>query len=217
MKNRLCESFGIEFPIFAFSHCRDVVAAVTNAGGMGVLGTLVRSPSLAVDILLVGSVPLAGLTSHLLVRRVVDVVAGDRRISDALDAVEPADLPRIRNSGLGAAQALDPPVDPDMLFADALPLDASVDYEGDIPASPRVLKEFGDKYRKIRNTCRILVGNLYDFDPALDMVPIERLEPVVLTGEIPDPRHIPHGCRFHPRCPALAEGRADKPAAGSPA
>lgn len=40
MKNELCEMFGIEFPIFAFSHCRDVVAAVTNAGGMGVLGAL---------------------------------------------------------------------------------------------------------------------------------------------------------------------------------
>ncbi len=40
MQNRLTEMFGIEFPIFAFSHCRDVVAAVTNAGGMGVLGAL---------------------------------------------------------------------------------------------------------------------------------------------------------------------------------
>jgi NAD(P)H-dependent flavin oxidoreductase YrpB (nitropropane dioxygenase family) len=36
--------FDIEFPIFAFSHCRDVVAAVTNAGGMGVLGALAFSP-----------------------------------------------------------------------------------------------------------------------------------------------------------------------------
>jgi NAD(P)H-dependent flavin oxidoreductase YrpB (nitropropane dioxygenase family) len=36
--------FGIEYPIFAFSHCRDVVAAVTNAGGMGVLGALAFSP-----------------------------------------------------------------------------------------------------------------------------------------------------------------------------
>ena len=44
MKNRLCEMFGIEFPIFAFSHCRDVVAAVTNAGGMGVLGALAFTP-----------------------------------------------------------------------------------------------------------------------------------------------------------------------------
>jgi hypothetical protein len=44
MRNRLTEMFGIEFPIFAFSHCRDVVAAVTNAGGMGVLGALAFTP-----------------------------------------------------------------------------------------------------------------------------------------------------------------------------
>ena len=40
MSTRICEMFGIEFPIFAFSHCRDVVAAVSKAGGMGVLGAL---------------------------------------------------------------------------------------------------------------------------------------------------------------------------------
>jgi NAD(P)H-dependent flavin oxidoreductase YrpB (nitropropane dioxygenase family) len=44
MNNQLTETFGIEYPIFAFSHCRDVVAAVTNAGGMGVLGALAFSP-----------------------------------------------------------------------------------------------------------------------------------------------------------------------------
>jgi NAD(P)H-dependent flavin oxidoreductase YrpB (nitropropane dioxygenase family) len=44
MHNDLCEQLGIEFPIFAFSHCRDVVAAVTNAGGLGVLGALAFSP-----------------------------------------------------------------------------------------------------------------------------------------------------------------------------
>lgn len=38
MRTSICDLFDIEFPIFAFSHCRDVVAAVTNAGGMGVLG-----------------------------------------------------------------------------------------------------------------------------------------------------------------------------------
>jgi NAD(P)H-dependent flavin oxidoreductase YrpB (nitropropane dioxygenase family) len=35
---------GIEFPIFAFSHCRDVVAAVSRAGGVGVLGALYFTP-----------------------------------------------------------------------------------------------------------------------------------------------------------------------------
>jgi NAD(P)H-dependent flavin oxidoreductase YrpB (nitropropane dioxygenase family) len=44
VKNRLTEMFDIEYPLFAFSHCRDVVAAVTNAGGMGVLGALAFSP-----------------------------------------------------------------------------------------------------------------------------------------------------------------------------
>jgi NAD(P)H-dependent flavin oxidoreductase YrpB (nitropropane dioxygenase family) len=44
VNNQLTDMFGIEYPIFAFSHCRDVVAAVTNAGGMGVLGALAFSP-----------------------------------------------------------------------------------------------------------------------------------------------------------------------------
>ena len=38
--NELCERLGIEFPIFAFTHCRDVAAAVSNAGGIGVLGAV---------------------------------------------------------------------------------------------------------------------------------------------------------------------------------
>lgn len=44
MKSALCKDLGIEFPLFAFSHCRDVVAAVTNAGGMGVLGAVGHTP-----------------------------------------------------------------------------------------------------------------------------------------------------------------------------
>ena len=44
MHNELCERLGIEFPIFAFTHCRDVAAAVSNTGGMGVLGAVGFSP-----------------------------------------------------------------------------------------------------------------------------------------------------------------------------
>ena len=44
MRTELCDRFGIDVPIFAFSHCRDVVAAVSKAGGMGVLGALAFSP-----------------------------------------------------------------------------------------------------------------------------------------------------------------------------
>lgn len=45
MNPNICEMLGIEFPLFAFSHCRDVVVEVSKAGGMGVLGAVdVRSP-----------------------------------------------------------------------------------------------------------------------------------------------------------------------------
>lgn len=40
MHTDVCDQLGIEFPIFAFTHCRDVVAAVSNAGGLGVLGAV---------------------------------------------------------------------------------------------------------------------------------------------------------------------------------
>src|SRR5206468_9661621 len=43
MHTELCDMFGIDLPIFAFSHCRDVVAAVSKAGGLGVLGALAFS------------------------------------------------------------------------------------------------------------------------------------------------------------------------------
>src|SRR5438876_4910220 len=42
---------GVEFPILAFSHCRDVVAAVSNAGGFGVLGAVAHTPEqLEIDL-----------------------------------------------------------------------------------------------------------------------------------------------------------------------
>ena len=44
MRTPICDRLGIEFPLFAFSHCRDVVAAVSRAGGYGVLGALAFSP-----------------------------------------------------------------------------------------------------------------------------------------------------------------------------
>jgi NAD(P)H-dependent flavin oxidoreductase YrpB (nitropropane dioxygenase family) len=40
MRTEICDRLGIEFPIFAFTHCRDVVAAVSKAGGFGVLGAV---------------------------------------------------------------------------------------------------------------------------------------------------------------------------------
>lgn len=44
MRTRVADLLGVEFPICAFSHCRDVVAAVSNAGGLGILGATAHSP-----------------------------------------------------------------------------------------------------------------------------------------------------------------------------
>jgi NAD(P)H-dependent flavin oxidoreductase YrpB (nitropropane dioxygenase family) len=44
MKTPICDMLGIDLPLLAFSHCRDVVAAVTNAGGFGVLGASMHTP-----------------------------------------------------------------------------------------------------------------------------------------------------------------------------
>jgi len=44
MQTDIARRLGIEFPIFAFTHCRDVVAAVSKAGGLGVLGAVGFSP-----------------------------------------------------------------------------------------------------------------------------------------------------------------------------
>jgi len=52
---------------------------------------------------------------------------------------------------------------------------ASSDYEGDIKLSPEILERLADGYRKIRNTFRFLLSNLYDFDPARDIVSVDRM------------------------------------------
>ena len=51
MKSELCDKLGIEFPLFAFSHSRDVIAEVSKAGGFGCLGATGHTPeSLEVEL-----------------------------------------------------------------------------------------------------------------------------------------------------------------------
>jgi len=50
MKNSVTDMFGIDVPIFAFTHCRDVVVAVSKAGGMGVLGAAGHSSARQLEI-----------------------------------------------------------------------------------------------------------------------------------------------------------------------
>jgi isoleucyl-tRNA synthetase len=53
---------------------------------------------------------------------------------------------------------------------------ASQDYQSDMRMSERVMTQLSEAYRKIRNTFRFALGNLYDFDPARDALPNEQLE-----------------------------------------
>ncbi len=79
MNTAVCRMLGIDFPLLAFSHCRDVVAAVTNAGGFGVFGASALAPEVldrelswidghtggkpyGVDVLVPGKVVGAGMS-----------------------------------------------------------------------------------------------------------------------------------------------------------
>ena len=55
---------------------------------------------------------------------------------------------------------------------------AMSEFTEELRVSKEILTRVVDVYRKLRNTCRILVANLYDFDPAADAVPVERLDEV---------------------------------------
>src|SRR4030095_6542816 len=48
---------------------------------------------------------------------------------------------------------------------------SSIDYTADVPFSEEMFTRLGDTYRRIRNTLRILLGNLYDFTPHPDLSP----------------------------------------------
>ena len=52
---------------------------------------------------------------------------------------------------------------------------AAEDYREDVRISEEILGQLVEAYRRIRNTARFLLGNLYDFDPARDALPLARL------------------------------------------
>ncbi len=63
--------------------------------------------------------------------------------------------------------------------ADILRLWVAVsDYTDDMVFGPQIMTRTAEAYRKVRNTARYLLSNLYDFDPAKDAVPLEQLLPV---------------------------------------
>ncbi|MDR1240547.1 MAG: isoleucine--tRNA ligase [Oscillospiraceae bacterium] len=52
---------------------------------------------------------------------------------------------------------------------------ASVDYKSDVRISKNILSQIAESYRKIRNTARFILGNLYDFNPKIDFISFENL------------------------------------------
>lgn len=55
---------------------------------------------------------------------------------------------------------------------------SSADYRNDVAASPRIMNQMVEAYRKIRNTLRFMLGNLYDFDPAKNSVSYTELKEI---------------------------------------
>ena len=85
LRTKLCEMLGIEFPIIAFTHCKDVVVAVINAGGFAVLGEAMHAPDeiaadikwirervdgkpFGIDVVVPASVPPAGALGELMAK-----------------------------------------------------------------------------------------------------------------------------------------------------
>lgn len=85
MRTEICDRLGIEFPIFAFTHCRDVAAAVSNAGGLGVLGAV----GFTADEL---EVELAWLDDHVHGGYGVDLVIPSKYEGKGIDDLTPEQL-----------------------------------------------------------------------------------------------------------------------------
>ncbi len=112
--------------------------------------------SLLTSVALFGDAPYEGVITHGFV-----VDGQGRKMSKSLgNAVAPQDL--IQKYGADIVR----------LWV------ASLDYRDDDPISEEILARCGEAYRKIRNTARYLLSNLYDFDPAADALQAARLLPL---------------------------------------
>ena len=84
-----------------------------------------------------------------------------------------------RKMSKSLGNGIDPQEVVDKYGADVLRLwVASSDYHADIRISDNILKQLSEAYRKIRNTARYILGNLYDFNPDTDMVDLNELMPI---------------------------------------
>src|SRR5688572_28897581 len=120
MRTPVCDMLGIEFPILEFSHCRDEVAAVSKAGGFGVLGATAFTPEqldveldwieneigdkpYGVDVLI--PVNFAGKGGVPSGQSLGDLIPSDHRrfVDDLMDKYEVPELPEDERQAIARA------------------------------------------------------------------------------------------------------------------
>ena len=89
----------------------------------------------------------------------------------------------VDGEGRKMSKSLGNVIDPRQVYnrsgADILRLwTATSDYSSDVPVSEEILSRVTEAYRRIRNTMRFLLGNLFDFDPETDSVPPGEMEEI---------------------------------------
>jgi len=116
LHTKLCESLGIEYPIVAFTHCKDVAAAVINAGGFAVLGETPHTPEeieadikwlrerigdkpFGVDLVFPASVPAMGSVEELLAKIPPEQRAFTEDIKRRYEIPPPKKTPELYNLG----------------------------------------------------------------------------------------------------------------------
>lgn len=120
----LCERLGIEYPVVAFTHCKDVAAAVINAGGFAVLGEAMHTPdriaadikwlrerigrkAFGMDLVLPAAVPEEKSLEDLLAQIPAEHRAFERKIKEKYDVPDPKHAPDLYQwGGLDQARGL---------------------------------------------------------------------------------------------------------------
>jgi len=140
LRTRFSEMLGIEFPIIAFTHCKDVAVAVINSGGFAVLGEAMHTPDdiaadiqwirdrvdgkpFGIDLVLPASVPAAASLDELLEKIPEEHNSFAKHIKEKYDVPDPKEAIALHqwgglNQELGRAQL-------DVLLDERVPLIAS--------------------------------------------------------------------------------------------
>ena len=140
LHNQLCDKLGIEYPIVAFTHCKDVAVAVINAGGFAVLGEALHSPEhiaadikwirdrvngkpFGIDLVLPSSVPDERTVEQLLAEIPQEHKDFEQKIKRKYDVPDPKEAPNLHIwGGLDQKRAL---AQVEVVFDERVPVFAS--------------------------------------------------------------------------------------------